>query len=158
MSASPPPSPTALFKAQLLVKKAALAQKAAKQAKKEQTTGKGVGRGKKAAAKLDKNDSDKENENESSDSIRSVQFLHIRKSDYICNSWAKTPKDTSSLLTIIEDSVCYHQAFGFKGGDVAGVTSGGATTAQVCRSVGQELFPSSKLPAEKLGAAVKNRV
>lgn len=62
------------------------------------------------------------------------------------------------LLTIIEGSVHYCRAFGFKGGDVPGVTSGGIKPAQLCCEIVKELFPTSVLPVEKLGTSVKNRI
>ena len=54
---------------------------------------------------------------------------------------------------IIEESIRYQKAFGFQGGDVSGVTSGGNTTAQTSRDIGEKLFPMSFLPPDKLGKA-----
>lgn len=62
------------------------------------------------------------------------------------------------MLTIIEGSVRYRRAFGFKGGDLPGVTSGGIKPAQLCREIAKELFPTSALPVDKLGTSVKNRI
>lgn len=75
-----------------------------------------------------------------------------------CRSWLRNPEDTSRLLLIIEESIRYRKAFGFKGGDVPGVTSCGYTTAQISRDIGEKLFPHSSLPSDKIGKAIFNRV
>ncbi|KAF8077721.1 hypothetical protein FPV67DRAFT_1462788 [Lyophyllum atratum] len=134
MSDSDLPSPMALIEAQILVAKN---KKAKKQQKKS---------GKKEKPAPEDNDSDKEND-KAEDSI----------------SWAKNTALTDRLLTAIEESVRYRKAFGFKGGDMPGITSGGMTVAQVCRELGRAILPKAAPPgnkqaADKLGNGVKNRV
>lgn len=64
------------------------------------------------------------------------------------------------LISSIEENIRYRQAFGFKGGDVSGVTSGGKSTIQMCREIAGVLFPEvdTKVVHEKLGESVKNRI
>jgi len=65
---------------------------------------------------------------------------------------------TDQLLSIIEDSTRYWQAFGFKGGDIPGVTSGGKSSIQMCCEIAGNLFPLSTVPCKKLGDSIKNRI
>lgn len=164
MADSPPPSPMSLYQAQLLVEKAKLASSKARKNKKESTTSASKTTEKEAAAEengVDEgfNKSDKENGDSSGDGIKYVLcFLYpIGISNVFC-SWLKNPGDTTQLLVIIEERIRYRKAFGFKGGDVPGVTSGGSTMAQTSRDIGGTLFPHSTLPADKLGKAVSNRI
>ena len=66
---------------------------------------------------------------------------------------------TDTLLTIIEDSIRFRKAFGFKGGDNPSVTSGGLSIIQTCCLIVPQLFPTHpEANKEKLAQAVKNRV
>ncbi len=65
---------------------------------------------------------------------------------------------TDQLVSIIEDSTRYRQAFGFKGGNIPGVTSGGKSSIQMCCDIAGVLFPQSLIPHEKLGDSIKNRI
>ncbi|KAG6896150.1 hypothetical protein C0992_009942 [Termitomyces sp. T32_za158] len=134
MSESPPGSPLTLLRAQLLVEKA-------------KNKGKGW---KKSASKTSKPAGQTEAEDVGSDKENEHDDNGI--------SWAKDHSLTDKLLTIIEDHVCYRQAFGFKGGDVSGVTSGGLSIAWICRNIGEELFPKYSGVVDKLGTSIKNRV
>ncbi|GLB35609.1 hypothetical protein LshimejAT787_0211740 [Lyophyllum shimeji] len=136
MSDSDLPSPMTLLQAQILVAKNKKAKKQQKKSSKKEKPGPAP----------EDHDSDKEND-KSEDSI----------------SWAKNTALTDTLLTAIEESVRYRKAFGFKGGDMPGVTSGGMTVAQVCRELGRAILPKAAPPgnkqaADKLGNSVKNRV
>jgi hypothetical protein len=64
------------------------------------------------------------------------------------------------LITSIEENIRYRQAFGFKGGDVAGIMSGGKSTIQMCHEIVRVLFPEvdPKIIHDKLGGSVKNRI
>jgi hypothetical protein len=67
---------------------------------------------------------------------------------------------TDKLITSIEENIRYQQAFGFKRGDVAGITSGGKLMIQMCHEIMRVLFPEvdPKIIHNKLGNSVKNRI
>ncbi|KAH9172247.1 hypothetical protein EDB89DRAFT_2070050 [Lactarius sanguifluus] len=65
-------------------------------------------------------------------------------------SWSKNADYTDKLLTALEGSVCYRKAFGFAGGDLPGVTSGGLTNIQMCCDIAAKLFPTSSADLNKL--------
>ncbi|KDR65372.1 hypothetical protein GALMADRAFT_217576 [Galerina marginata CBS 339.88] len=140
MPDSPPPSPSKILAAQLLLEKA---KKAKTQAKKPASKAASKPKSKAKAIPINEPAEQAEKENPQDD-------------DAI--SWHNFPKYTDKLISIIEENHRYRQAFGFKGDVDPGVTSGGLTIAQICRNIGQELFPDYTLPVNKLGASVKNRV
>ncbi|KAG5633775.1 hypothetical protein H0H81_005356 [Sphagnurus paluster] len=156
MSQSPPPSPSTLIKAQLLVEKGKRAQV---KSRKSRSSISATATAPKAMTKPAKVPRKQKGKTSSTDIPADKENLDVGASDDSDGiAWAKNPGDTSRLIGIIEDSLRYRQAFGLKGGGTPGVTSGGLTTAQVCHDIGEELFPGSSLSAEKLGKAIGNRI
>jgi hypothetical protein len=51
-----------------------------------------------------------------------------------------------ALLTIIEDNIHYRKVFGFKGGDVLTITTGGKSLIQICHDIATTLFLESMIP------------
>ncbi|KAF8150986.1 hypothetical protein B0H34DRAFT_801884 [Crassisporium funariophilum] len=146
MSETLPPSPSTVFRAQLVLEQAKHANRKSKKAA-ASTSSNILSKPKKPAKKEDEKENKKGSEEEEKENP---------KGDGI--NWVKNHDDTSKLLTIIEESCRYRQAFGFKGGDQPGITSGGKSLMQMAREVGEKMFPSSTLPSERLGKAIANRV
>ncbi|KAF8170767.1 hypothetical protein BJ912DRAFT_996673 [Pholiota molesta] len=144
MSETLPPSPSTVYRAQLVLEQA---KHANRKSKKASTSSNISSKPKKPVKKEDEKENKKGSEEEEKENP---------KGDGI--NWVKNPNDTSRLLTVIEESCRYRQAFGFKGGDQPGITSGGKSLMQMARDVGEKMFPSSTLPSEKLGKAIANRV
>jgi hypothetical protein len=80
----------------------------------------------------------------------------------LSHSWADSANFhlTDRLISSIKENIRYRQAFGFKGGDVAGMTSGGKSTIQMCREIAAILFPDvdAKIIHDKLGDSINNRI
>lgn len=136
---SPPPSQADILAAQLLL---------AKVKKKRKVGGRKTTRKESEKPVTDPSpNSDQENESARQDE---------KEEDSI--SWSKNPDYTDKLLTALEGSVRYRKAFGFAGGDLPGVTSGGLTNIQMCRDIAAELFPTSSADLNKLAHSIKNRI
>ncbi|KAF4598775.1 hypothetical protein AB1N83_013772 [Pleurotus pulmonarius] len=65
---------------------------------------------------------------------------------------------TDKLLTIIEDSFHYRQAFGFAIGDTPPVTSGGHTLISLAQEIAGKLWPGRVIVGKKVPLSVKNRI
>ncbi|KAF8809354.1 hypothetical protein BYT27DRAFT_7337378 [Phlegmacium glaucopus] len=156
MADSPPPSPASILKAQLIVENAKLASSKAKKAKKASAILAPTKTMAKKASSKSKKTVNKERMNGGQEEGQESDKENADSSDGI--NWLKNPDDTSRLILLIEESIRYHKAFGFKGGDVPGVTSGGYTTAQISRDIGDKLFPHSSLPSDKIGKAISNHI
>ncbi|KAF8332231.1 hypothetical protein F5887DRAFT_1080898 [Amanita rubescens] len=133
-----PPTPHEVLEAQLLLAQAKKGKPRKKPLKASHTV-----------SMDDGNASDKENEPGNNDGKEDVIHWH----DPAFHHYSDT------LLTIIEDSICFRKAFGFKGGDDPSVTNGGLSLIQTCHLIAPQLFPTHpETNMEKLAHAVKNRV
>lgn len=63
---------------------------------------------------------------------------------------------TDKLLTIIEDSFRYLQAFGFAIGNTPPVTSGGQTLISLAQEIASKLWPGRVIIGKKVPLSVKN--
>ncbi|KAF5319423.1 hypothetical protein D9619_008797 [Psilocybe cf. subviscida] len=140
MSESPPPSPMKIMQAQLLLKKLSKAKK---------KTTKSAAKSKPAPKEKEATENSDNEEGEGSDKE------NTEKSSI---SWVKNPVFTSKLLSIIEESLQYRHAFGFKVPQDAKVSSTGQTATKTGNSLASALFPSSPMPIAKLRKAVVARI
>ncbi|KAM6497403.1 hypothetical protein JOM56_007876 [Amanita muscaria] len=148
--ASPPPSPSALLKAQVMVTKAA--QKKAK------------------AKKAAKSDAEKENKGRKAKSAKgkaAAAPAEGKAKRTISISWAKLENHhfTSTLLTAIEANNTWIVAFGFNKGAAGAVSSRGKKTVDHYRELTMLCFIGADCPGDfleddipKLVSAVRNRV
>ncbi|KAF8161843.1 hypothetical protein BJ912DRAFT_1099729 [Pholiota molesta] len=144
MSETLPPSLSTVYRAQLVLEQAKQANRKSKKAA-ASTSSNVSSKPKKPAKKEDEKENKKGSEEEEKENP---------KGDGI--NWVKNPDDTSRLLTRIEESCCYCQAFGFKSGDQPGITSGGKSLMQMAHDVSKKLFPLSTLASERLRKAIAN--